>query len=344
MSSQALPSPKSILWDGSAPKENGGHVELSLKILIVTAMYPRPGNEGSGAFVMHQVEQLRALGHDVDVLDFRGDRSKLEYLKAAIDVFYRTRHKRYSIVHAHYGLTGLSALFRSSTPLVISLHGSDALVGWREPLLSRIACKFADATIVVSEKIARRIPGDVVPCGVDLAQFEPKPKAEARNRLGLSLDTKYVLFPFNRARGIKRFDLANAAVQQLQAKMRGVELLTVSQVHYSEMPWYYSAADAMILCSDSEGSPTSVKEALACNLPLVSTDVGDVVDVTRGIEGVEIVEATASALAGALWRVLGRPAAGSFNGRGAMERFSQRRTVEAILSVYRRVIQRRLGS
>jgi len=55
-----------------------------------------------------------------------------------------------------------------------------------------------------------------------------------------------------------------------------MELLTVSKVYYTEMPWYYSAADAMILCSDSEGSPTSVKEALACNLPVVSTDVGDV--------------------------------------------------------------------
>src|SRR6266446_3375329 len=100
-------------------------IGMSLKVLVVTAMYPHPGNEGSGAFVMHQVEQLRALGHTVDVLHFRGHRSKLEYLKAAVEVFRRTRHKRYSLVHAHYGLTGLATLFRNGIPLVISLHGSD---------------------------------------------------------------------------------------------------------------------------------------------------------------------------------------------------------------------------
>jgi teichuronic acid biosynthesis glycosyltransferase TuaC len=320
--------------------ESGRQIEMSLKVLVVTAMYPRPGNEDSGAFVMHQVEQLRALGHTVDVLDFRGDRSKLEYLKAAVEVFRRTRHKRYSVVHAHYGLTGLPALFRSSTPLVISLHGSDALVGWHEPLLSRVACKFADATIVASSKIARRIPGDVIPCGVDLAVFEPKPKAEARQRLNLESGRKYVLFPFNPTRSIKRLDLASAAVRKLAAEGMDVELLTASKIPNREMPWHYSAADVMILCSDSEGSPTAVKEALACNLPVVSTNVGDVTEITQGIAGVQLTEQTAGSLAGALKRVLYPPAGFVFNGRTAMERYSQPKTVEAILRVYRRVIER----
>jgi glycosyltransferase involved in cell wall biosynthesis len=316
-------------------------IGTSLKVLVVTAMYPRPGNEDSGAFVMHQVEQLRALGHTVDVLDFRGDRSKLEYLKAAVEVFRRTRHKRYSVVHAHYGLTGLPALFRSSTPLVISLHGSDALVGWHEPLLSRVACKFADATIVASSKIARRIPGDVIPCGVDLAVFEPKPKTEARQRLRLELDRKYVLFPFNPTRSIKRFDLASGAVAKLAGEGVDIELLTVSKIPNREMPWYYSAADVMILCSNSEGSPTAVKEALACNLPVVSTNVGDVTEITQGIAGVQLTEQTAASLAGALKRVLCPPAGFVFNGRTAMERYSQPKMVQAILRVYRRVIERR---
>src|SRR5438132_11299845 len=312
---------------------------MCLKILVVTAMYPRFGKESSGAFVMQQVEQLRTLGHDVETIDFPGHRSKLEYAKAAFVVAHQTRRKRYDVVHAHYGVTGLCTLMRNATPMVISLHGSDALVGWIEPLISRVVCALADATIVVNKAIAQRIPGTVIPCVVDLALFQPKPRTAARQRLGLLPACKYILFPFDPARRVKRFDIASGTIKELAA--RNVELLTVSKVHYTEMPWYYSAADAMILCSDSEGSPTSVKEALACNLPVVSTDVGDVREIVRGIAGVQLTEQTAASLAGALKRVLYPPADFVFNGRTAMERYSQPKTAEAILRVYRRVIDRR---
>jgi len=317
---------------------------MRLRILVVTAMYPHPGNEGFGSFVMQQVQQIRALGHQVDVLHFPGYRSRLEYLKAAVEVSRRTRRQSYDVVHAHYGVTGLPALFRSATPLVISLHGSDALVGWHEPLISRIVCRLADATIVASKKIADRIPGDVIPCGVDLAIFEPKPKPEARQRLNLDSQRKYILFPFNPARSIKRFDLASGAVTKLAREGVDIELLTVSKVPNAEMPWYYSAADAMILCSYSEGSSTAVKEALACNLPIVSTNVGDIREIVQGIAGVEVVEQTPDALSGALKRVLYPPAAFAFNSRTAMERYSQPKMVEAIVRVYNRVIEQRISA
>jgi teichuronic acid biosynthesis glycosyltransferase TuaC len=319
-------------------------IGTSLKVLVVTAMYPHAGNEGSGAFVNQQVEQLRALGHQVDVLHFPGYRSRLEYLKAAVEVSRRTRRQRYDVVHAHYGVTGLPALFCNRIPLVISLHGSDALVGWREPLLSRILCRLADATIVASRKIADRIPGEVIPCGVDLSVFEPKPRADARHRLQLKSERKYILFPFDPARSIKRFDLASRAVAKLARAGEDIELLSISKVPNAEMPWYYSASDAMILCSDSEGSSTAVKEALACNLPVVTTNVGDVREITQGIAGVEIVKQTTEALAGALEHVLYPPADFVFNSRAAMERYSQLKTAGAILRVYRQVIERRDGA
>jgi teichuronic acid biosynthesis glycosyltransferase TuaC len=157
-----------------------------LKILVVTAMYPHAGNEGYGTFVKQQVDQLRALGHLVDVLHFPGYLSQLEYVKAAVEVSRRTRRERYDVVHAHYGVTGLAVLFRNAIPLVISLHGSDALVGWRDPLISRIVRRLADATIAASRKVANRIPGEVIPCGVDLSLFRPKPKTEACQRLKLN--------------------------------------------------------------------------------------------------------------------------------------------------------------
>jgi len=315
---------------------------MCLKILVVTAMYPHAGNEGYGSFVKQQVEQLRALGHLVDVLHFPGYLSQLEYLKAAVEVSRRTRRERYDVVHAHYGVTGLAVLFRNAIPLVISLHGSDALVGWHEPVISKIVCRLADATITASRKVANRISGEVIPCGVDLSIFGPKPKTEARQRLRLRSERKYILFPFDRTRKVKRFDLASEAVTILTQEGMDMELLIVSKVDYTEMPWYYSAADAMILCSDSEGSPTSVKEALACNLPVVSTDVGDVREIVRGIAGTEIVEQSAVSLAAGLRQVLNRSPDFVFDGRTAMERYSQQRTINAIVAVYRRVIERRL--
>ena len=313
---------------------------MGLKILIVTAMYPHAGREGYGAFVRQQVEAVRNLGHTVEVLDFRGYLSKLQYLKGAVDVYRRTRRTQYDLVHAHYGLAGLPALFRARAPLVVSLHGSDALIGRLEPWISRFVCRRADATIVVSAKIAAKIPGLVIPCGVDLDMFKPIARATARERLKLANDRKYILFPFSPARRIKRFDLAQAAVNQLAAEGMKVELLTISNVPNQEMPWYYSSADAMVLCSDSEGSPTSMKEALACNLPVVSVDVGDVREITAGIPGVEIVPQTAQALAMGFRRVLETPPEFRFQGREAMQRYSQSQIAEAIVRVYERVLER----
>jgi glycosyltransferase involved in cell wall biosynthesis len=324
---------------GAGDKSNRNR-SSGLNILVVTAMYPHPGNEGYGAFVMQQVEQLRALGHSVEVLHFPGYRSKSEYVKAAASVFRRTRTQRYDILHAHYGVTGLATFFRNSVPLVISVHGSDGLVGRLEPFITRFTCKRADAVIVASARIAEKVPGIVIPCGVDLDVFSPKPKADARHRLDLAPDRKYVLFPFDPARPVKRHALAKAAVTRLRQEIPEAELLVVWRAQNGEMPRYYSAADAMILCSSSEASPTSVKEALACNLPVVSTDVGDVTQIMRGISGVEIAQPAVDSLAAALKRVLQRDSSISFDGRTAMQRYSQRETVDAIVRVYRGVMKR----
>lgn len=332
----AAVKPRTLAAAGTA---GNGASRRGLKVLFVTNMYPDDRNPGSGAFVCQQAEQLRKAGHQIDILHIQSNGARLKYLTSGIDVFSRTRATSYDIVHAHYGLSGFPALFRHKTPLVVTLHGSDALVGYVQPWISRTVCAFADAVIVVSRGISARIAGEVIPCGIDLDMFKPRDRAEARRRLGLPLQAKLVLFPFDPRREIKRYDLAQASVQALgDPKTR---LLSVCGKRSEDMPWYYSAANVMVLCSKSEGSPTSVKEALACDLPVVSTEVGDVREIMGGIDGCAICPDNAGSLAQEIKRVLDRQPGQRFEGHRFMQRYDQSRVVADIVRVYESVLRDR---
>jgi teichuronic acid biosynthesis glycosyltransferase TuaC len=300
-------------------------------------MYPHREQPGEGAFVWHQVEALRALGHRVEVVHVRGYQSRWNYLTGALRVFGATWKTSYDVVHVHYGLTGLSALLRWRTPMVVTLHGSDVLQGTLQPFISRLVSKVAAATIVVSPELAARCPGVVIPCGVDLQRFRRVDRTFARETLGLPAATTLVLFPFDPARSVKRYDVAEAAVGELSKSGMDVALLPVWKVPNDQMPLYYSAADVMLLCSDTEGSPTSIKEALACELPIVSTDVGDVRTLLSGVDGAAICDATSSSLAAGIRRLLSTKQQFNVSGRVAMQRYGQETTVRAIEQVYRAV-------
>jgi len=305
-----------------------------MRILFVTNMYPTPERPGYGAFVRQQAEQLRRFGHTVDVINILGFRSRLNYLKAALDVLRTTRTTPYDVVHAHYGLTALPAWFRLGAPLVMTLHGSDVLGSRFERLCSRLMSRVADAVIVVSEEMRRLISGIVIPCGVDLDLFRPFDRDEARARLGWPSDKYLILFPFDPRRRVKRHDLARAAVDRLTEEGLAAELITVFGVDNREMPWHYSAADAMILCSDREGSPTSIKEAMACDLPVVATDVGDVREILRGVPGTRLCTRDVGEIARRLREALTVPRTGRFERRAAMAKYHQALTVAKILDVY----------
>jgi hypothetical protein len=204
-----------------------------------------------------------------------------------------------------------------------------------------MVCMLADAVIVVSQQIASKIPGEVIPIGVDCQKFKLRDRTEARTKLGLPVERRLILFPYNPQRKIKRFDLAKAAVERLKSFNYDIELLVVSNVVGDEMPWYYSAADAMILCSDSEGSPCAVKEALACNIPVVSTDVGDVSEIMAGVSGTVICEQKVNALAQGLEDILSKGENHGCDGRSAMQRYDLRLTVNSVMAVYKHVLESR---
>lgn len=184
----------------------------------------------------------------------------------------------------------------------------------------------------------KRIPGIVIPCGVNLGAFKPYDRDEARARLRWPKDKFIVLFPFDPTRPEKRYDLARASVDRLVQNGVDAELMTVINVPNEEMPWYYSGANALLLSSDYEGSPTSIKEALACNLPVVSTRVGDVHEQLNGIAGTWICPPDAATIARSLRAAFDWSQNGEFQGRAAVAKYDQALTVERIVGVYTDVL------
>jgi glycosyltransferase involved in cell wall biosynthesis len=209
------------------------------------------------------------------------------YLWAFPRLWARLLTRRYDLIHAHYVFSGIIARAQFLYPVVLTHHGSQVFQGWEAPLC-RLVSKFVDRTIVMSPEMkARGHLGDasIIPCGINLDFFRPIPSRQAREELGLPQDKKLVVFIGEYYKWNKRWDIAQAAVKILKEKNPDVELVLVSKQPHDVVPKYLYASDALVLVSDSEGSPMVIKEAMACNLPIVAVPVGDVAEVIGGTEG-----------------------------------------------------------
>nr|WP_299232992.1 glycosyltransferase [Natronomonas sp.] len=254
--------------------------------------------------------------------------------------FYRRVRRRsrepYDVVHANYGLTGPMALAQSIRPVVVSFWGSDLLgnVG----RMSRLCARLADAVIVMSNEMDGMLKTEshVIPHGVDLDLFRPFSREAARRSVGWRSDATHVLFPYASQREAKDYPRAERVVDRVRGRIDGdVVLQTLHDVPHALMPLYMNAADVLLLTSKSEGSPNSVKEAMACNLPVVATDVGDVSERLAGVDP-SFVCRTDGALCDGLIDVLGarRPS----NGREAVEPLGIDRMGERIKAVCESVL------
>lgn len=242
----------------------------------------------------------------------------------------------YDLVHAVQGAVAPLALAQPTRPVVLSLWGTD-LFGRLGPV-SRWCARRANAVVVMSPEMARSLARDahVIPHGVDLERFRPRDRAAARAALGWDADAASVLFPYSEARTVKNYPRAARVVAAARERIdRPVRFETVSGVAHERVATYMNAADALLLTSDHEGSPNTVKEALACNLPVVTTDVGDV---RRRLDGVShsFVCQTDRELVDALVSVL-RHGERS-NGRATVRELPEDRQARRLRGVYEDVI------
>jgi teichuronic acid biosynthesis glycosyltransferase TuaC len=240
-------------------------------------LYIRSGNNGRDPISTRQGNSLKKIGVDIEFYDLIG-RGLFGYLSNIPQLRKFIKSVKPDILHAHYSLSGMVAtLTFTGKPIVVSLMGSDVN---RSTFIRKLLLKFFALSwknvIVKSEEMHLRLgynQAKLIPNGVDESVFKPCNKTEAIEKLGWNPLNINLLFSANPDRIEKNYALAKKAIQILNGKY------TIQFLHkvLDEEIWlYYNACDCVILTSTQEGSPNVIKEAMASNCPIVSTDVGDV--------------------------------------------------------------------
>lgn len=315
-----------------------------MKVLVFTHMYPSRQHPEHGVFVQQQVTSLRREGVDVDVLHVDTKKSKWLYPWSFVPLARQVLTHHYDLVHAHYVFAGVVTRSQFRYPLVLTHHGPEAFWGWQAPLC-RWMSRLVDRTIVVSEEIKASIGANnsvVIPCGVDFELFRPCDKRWAREQLGLPQEQKLVLFVGRYTEPRKRFDVVQEAVARLKRDGWDVDLVLAFKEPYETIPMHMNACDVIIVPSEREGSPQVVKEAMACNLPVISVDVGDVPDILAGVDACYVCQRDPQRIAEKAGHILlqGRRS----NGREKTRRYELGAIARRIIDVYDETLAMKNGS
>ncbi|MGO8736107.1 MAG: glycosyltransferase [Terriglobia bacterium] len=324
----------------------------SFHVLAVTNLWPTEADPSYGSFVKAQMESLRPLGVEFDILFINGRESTWNYLRGIGQVRKQLRTKRYDLIHAHFGLSGWVARWQWRVPVVVSFMGDDVLgrptrsgrvtlAGQFLKLSGFVGARLANSVIVKSRQMASVLhmpSAHIIPNGVDLNLFRPMDQAQARQALGLDSSKKFVLFPYNPSEARKRFDLVEAAVSEARKQVPALELLIARRLPQEQIPLYMNAADVLVMASMSEGSPNAVKEAMATNLPVVTVDVGDAAELIGATAGCNLVRREVAAIAEKIIEVCRR--GGRTNGRDRVQKLSMEAVAQQIVNVYAATLQR----
>ena len=239
------------------------------------------------------------------------------------------------LIHAHYGLSGLLSTFQRKVPVVITFHGSDINFLWNR-FLSSIASLLATKSIFVSRKMIKIIKvknSEVIPCGVDMEVFTEVEKNFAREKLNLDSNKSIILFSSSFDNKVKNYKLAKKAIGLIGNDHQLIELKNYCR---KELNLLLNAADLLLLTSFSEGSPQIIKEAMACNCPIVATDVGDIKEVISNTESCYITSFNPKDVSNKIMKVL--EVKKRTNGRENIMKLDNRFIAKKIISIYNKIL------
>ena len=315
-----------------------------------------PAGTASMVFAHSEIERIAAVGIETAVFPFPTSARPDLLFRQIRAIRSRIRQFKPDVVHAHYGtITAFATVAAADVPVVITFRGSDLnpsptdgpVRNAVQKFLSNTSARFAKAVILVSRDLRARLWAEhpnahVIPTGVDLNLFKPASRASAREKLGWSHDDPVVLFNAGTTPRVKRLDLAEQSLELLRQRVPNVSMEVLrGMTPHDALPLYMNASDCLLLTSDFEGSPDIVKEALACNLPIVSVDAGDVKERTRGVKGAVIVTRDPVAIASELARMLLLNERS--NGRDKIEELDSSKIRDAVIKVYQQILDGRRG-
>lgn len=276
-----MSSPSALMEPQSATT---GSSSRGLRVLTLTNMYPTPEEPGFAPFVPEQVAAIladeRVETCDVQIIDGRA--STMNYARGLRTFRHKIATTPYDVIHAHYGLTGAIAVAQRRVPAVVTFHGGDVdgplrSTQWQRQI-SRVVARRTAANICVSRKMqpVLKASSTYLPCGIDLRMFTPRDRDAARDAFAVPASSLAVLFPSSPKRDYKNHPGFLEVVAELRSRGRDVHELVLDGIPRERVPEFMAAADVMLMTSTQEGTPVAVMEAMACGLPVVSTNIGDV--------------------------------------------------------------------
>lgn len=262
-----------------------------MKILHITNNFPTQRHPIFGIFVKEQIDSLTNQGFENEVFFINGrEKGKLEYLKSIFKLRKFLKGKNFDVVHCHHALSGLCFIFSGKSKKFQSIisYQNDPLHEQGKYLYTFIKKRFNAIILKNNSPVVDNSTVFYQPNGVNTNFFQPISKEICFEKLKLRKDKRYILFvSSNFIREQKRYDrfLEVLAILKSKYKLNDIEELKLINTERKVVPYYFNAASLHLLTSDFEGSPNSVKEAMACNTPVVSTNVGNVEELLRGVEG-----------------------------------------------------------
>jgi len=308
---------------------------MSLKILVVTNMFSE-SSSSYRPYIKQQIKSLKDKNIEVEKINLRKfNFPLLNLLLGMVNILIKTTGRKYDLIHAHYGFNGTSSILRYKTPLITTFHGSDIHVKWQR-MISKIPHRLGSESIFVSKNLFNLMgskKGIVIPCGVDLDIFKPLPKEEVRKELKIPLDKRIIAFSGNKDAIAKNYPLFKKTLEKLDRNdNKEYYLWGYSQEMVVKI---LNAADVLLMTSINEGSPVIIKEAIACNLPVVSVDVGDVKEVIGNIPGCYIGNYDPKELAQYVEKAINNK---NFEGRKYITSYDNNLIAERLIEVYKKVL------